>query len=94
MLHSSVRATDSVARWGGEEFLIVLPYCDLAAAHKQAERIRMRIAQTQQPQVGQITLSIGVAQIQDNETLAGLIDRADKALYRAKKEGRNRVCAS
>ena len=54
----------------------------------------MLIAQTQQPQVGRITLSIGVAQIQDNETLAGLIDRADKALYRAKKEGRNRVCAS
>ncbi len=94
LLHSSVRATDSVARWGGEEFLIVLPYCNLAAAQKQADRIRMLIAQTQQPQVGRITLSIGVAQIQDNETLAGLIDRADKALYRAKKEGRNRVCAS
>jgi diguanylate cyclase (GGDEF)-like protein len=44
--------------------------------------------------VGQVTLSIGVAQIQENETLPGLIDRADKALYRAKKEGRNRVCCA
>jgi len=95
LLRSSVRATDSVARWGGEEFLIVLPYCNLPAAQKQAERIRMRVAQKHQPQVGQITLSIGVAQLQNHdETLAGLIDRADKALYRAKKEGRNLVCCA
>ncbi|WP_244517178.1 sensor domain-containing diguanylate cyclase [Pseudomonas linyingensis] len=95
LLRSSVRTTDSVARWGGEEFLIVLPYCDLPAAQKQAERIRIRVAQKHQPQVGQITLSIGVAQLQNHdETLAGLIDRADKALYRAKKEGRNLVCCA
>lgn len=95
LLRTSVRATDSVARWGGEEFLIVLPYCDLPAAQKQAERIRLRVAQKHQPQAGQITLSIGVAQLRNHdETLAGLIDRADKALYRAKKDGRNLVRTS
>lgn len=94
LLRSSVRATDSVARWGGEEFLIVLPCCELSAAQKQAERIRNSMERAQQPEVGRITLSIGVAQMQGDETLAGLINRADKALYRAKKEGRNLVCCA
>lgn len=94
LLRASVRSTDSVTRWGGEEFLIVLPYCELSAAEKQAERIRNSMERSEQPDVGRITLSIGVAQIQDSETLAGLIDRTDKALYRAKKEGRNRVCCA
>ncbi|MCQ4348571.1 diguanylate cyclase [Pseudomonas stutzeri] len=92
LLRSGVRATDSVARWGGEEFLLVLPYCELAAAQRLGEHLRMRLERTPQAQAGRVTLSVGVAQIEDQETLVGLIARVDRALYRAKKEGRNRVC--
>lgn len=94
LLGASVRATDSVVRWGGEEFLIVLPYCELSAAEKRAEHIRVSMERMRQPEAGRVTLSIGAAQVEDNETLAGLINRADKALYRAKKAGRNRVCCA
>ena len=93
LLRARVRATDGVVRWGGEEFLIILPHCDLRAAAIQAERIRERIERTPHPEAGQVTLSLGVAQLGPEETLAGLIERADKALYQAKREGRNRVCA-
>jgi len=94
LLRANVRATDKVARWGGEEFLIVLPYCELSAAQKLAERIRSSVESAPQPDAGRITLSIGVAQAQDDETLFGLFNRVDKALYRAKKAGRNQVsCA-
>ncbi|GAB3462348.1 sensor domain-containing diguanylate cyclase [Azotobacter salinestris] len=94
LLQSSVRATDSVARWGGEEFLLVLPCCEVAAANKLAERIRERLDRTPQPGVGRITLSIGVAQARQGESLTDLVERVDKALYRAKQEGRNRVCGA
>lgn len=92
LLRACVRATDGVVRWGGEEFLIILPHCDLRAAADQAERIRERVERTPQPEAGQITLSLGVAQLGAEETVASLIERADRALYQAKRRGRNRVC--
>ena len=92
-LRAGVRNTDSVVRWGGEEFMIILHHCELAAALEQAERLRERMARSSQPEVGQVTLSMGVAQIQNGEALANLIARVDKALYQAKSEGRNRVQA-
>ena len=92
LLRACVRATDGVVRWGGEEFLIILPHCDLRAAADQAERIRERVERTPQPEAGQVTLSLGVAQLGPVETVANLIERADKALYEAKRQGRNRVC--
>ncbi len=94
LLRACVRATDGVVRWGGEEFMVILPHCELRAAMEQAERIRARIERTPQPEVGPITLSLGVAQLNAGETVASLIDRTDRALYEAKRQGRNRVCSA
>lgn len=92
LLRASVRATDGVVRWGGEEFLIILSHCELRAAAEQAERIRERLERSPQPEAGRVTISLGVAQLAAEESICSLIERADKALYRAKREGRNRVC--
>ena len=91
VLRTGVRATDSVVRWGGEEFLLVLPYCEQAAALLQAERLRERVAAAEQGEVGRVTVSMGVAELQRDETLANLIERVDQALYQAKHAGRNQV---
>lgn len=93
LLQENVRSSDRVVRWGGEEFLLILPSCPLGAAMGQADRLRELIGHAERLEIGPITLSIGVAQLQIGESLASLIDRADKALYRAKNTGRNRVCA-
>lgn len=90
-LRTGVRASDSAARWGGEEFLLILPYCQREAAMLQAERLRERVAGVDQAAVGRVTVSMGVAELQPGETLSGLMDRVDQALYQAKHDGRNRV---
>ncbi len=91
VLRTGVRATDSVVRWGGEEFLLVLPYCEQAAALLQAERLRERVADAEQGEMGRVTVSMGVAELQAHETLASLIERVDQALYSAKHAGRNQI---
>ena len=88
------RPYDTVVRWGGEEFVILLRSTDESGAHLFAERVR----QTVQDDLGHVlpfflTISIGLAQYQDNDTLEKLVDRADRALYQAKQTGRNRVVA-
>lgn len=90
-LRRSVRVTDSVVRWGGEEFVVILPWTDLTIASKKAEDIRERVASSEVPDAGQVTVSIGLACSDQNESLSELLERADAALYRAKDEGRNRV---
>jgi two-component system cell cycle response regulator len=97
LLTESVRSVDFVARYGGEEFVVVLPETQAPGAAKFAERMRERIATTSfVPQHGgvRLTASIGVASYPTNEvhTVDDLFARADEALYRAKAEGRNRVC--
>ena len=94
LLSETCRAQDIVARWGGEEFLLLLPATDAAAAWALAERVRKAVtAQPLAPQGAPITatLSLGVAVVRANEPLASAIARADGALYRSKEEGRNRV---
>lgn len=86
------RPYDTVVRWGGEEFVILLRGTDEDAALYFAERIRQAI----QDGLGSslpfsLTISIGLAQYQDNDTLERLTGRADKALYHAKQTGRNKV---
>ena len=92
-MKAAVRAGDYCIRWGGEEFMIVLPGCTIAIAVKLAERTRMDIESQDHGEIGQITMSFGVAQWDKTESVEQLIARADEALYEAKQTGRNRVCA-
>ncbi|MEZ5501806.1 MAG: GGDEF domain-containing protein [Halioglobus sp.] len=85
------RATESLYRYGGEEFLLVAEHTALDAAANLAEKLRNRIAQTSFTDGVQLTVSIGVAQLQRAESVEKWLGRADAALYRAKGRGRNRV---
>ena len=82
---------DTLARWGGEEFAVLLPQTDLEAAHLVAGRICRSLAQNVFERVGCVTASFGVAMYQTGESASALLGRADDALYRAKRNGRNRV---
>jgi diguanylate cyclase (GGDEF)-like protein len=92
-LRASTRDADTVARWGGEEFLIVLPATRAGEATELAERLRLRVEALQVADRHQcpvpVTLSIGIARLVANETGSSWLKRADEALYRAKNDGRN-----
>jgi diguanylate cyclase (GGDEF)-like protein len=95
-LTKSIRIEDTVCRFGGEEFVIILPTADLNAARARAERIRSKLREVtvlhQGQSLGMITVSVGVATLPDHGTSAKeLLEAADAALYRAKREGRDRV---
>ena len=93
----SIRGIDLACRCGGEEFIIVMPETDMAVAASVAERLRRRIATepfaiSEGTRTIPVTLSIGIATLRErDDTPAGLLKRADQALYRAKRDGRNRV---
>ncbi len=93
-LRLALRNRGRCARWGGEEFVLLLPDTDLIAARELAEDLRQRLQDTiihgVQPPL-RVTASLGVAEWRAGETLADLVTRADNALYRAKANGRNRV---
>jgi diguanylate cyclase (GGDEF)-like protein len=91
-LKQQCRPYDTVVRWGGEEFIILLRATDEPTAISFSERIRIGIQTELNPDLPfSMTISIGLAQYQDNDTLEDLTDRADKALYHAKQTGRNKV---
>ncbi len=94
ILKSSLRETDFVARYGGEEFAVILPETNKAGASFAAERVRKTLSEQTFGEVGaKMTISLGVASYPDDAVLrTDLIKKADEALYRAKKEGRNRTC--
>jgi diguanylate cyclase (GGDEF)-like protein len=89
---ATLRGYDTCARWGGEEFLVLLPETDLEAALGVADKLRTGVAATREA-LPAITISVGVAVAQEGETLTALIRRADDAMYAAKRQGRNRVQA-
>ncbi|HXH60486.1 MAG TPA: diguanylate cyclase, partial [Fimbriimonadaceae bacterium] len=90
-IKSQIRDQDSVGRYGGEEFIVVLPGCDEDAAKSIAERVRARIA-SHPYQGSDVTVSIGVSTCYDDaQEIEPFIGRADKALYAAKRRGRNCV---
>ncbi len=91
VVQKELRNTDVFGRWGGEEFLIVMPETGVKGAVKLAERIRRAVENSSFGQPERITASFGVAQLEDEDTLEALVKRADEALYRAKREGKNRV---
>lgn len=90
-IQSTLRVTDSLTRWGGEEFVVLSPGTNLSAMLLLAERLRERVARTAFPSVKTITVSIGVAECLRSETWENWFQRADAALYRAKACGRNQV---
>lgn len=92
LMQKMVRGEDIAVRWGGEEFIILLPHADCDAAAALAERIRAAFEHNPDRAVPVVvTASFGVAQLRDGEQEEALIRRADAALYDAKHEGRNRV---
>jgi two-component system cell cycle response regulator len=94
-IRKSIRGIDLACRYGGEEFS-VMPETDVGVATMVAERLRRRIASEpfaiqQGARAVQVTISIGIAGVTEGESAASAIKRADQALYRAKRDGRNRV---
>ena len=86
-----IRQTDIFARFGGEEFIILVLNNDVRTGRELAEKIRSRMSQHSFPQIGTVTCSFGVAQFYPDDTSETFIKRADDAMYAAKQEGRNRV---
>ncbi|NOZ13069.1 MAG: diguanylate cyclase [Acidobacteria bacterium] len=95
LIRQILRDVDIPVRYGGEEFLLILPHTGISGATKLAERILNRISfYTFRPSgiPVPVTVSIGIAAMRPGDTLADMIQRADRELYRAKETGRNRVC--
>jgi two-component system cell cycle response regulator len=95
-IRKSIRGIDLACRYGGEEFVVVMPETDLAVATMVAERLRRRIATEPFPiQQGaraiEVTISVGISALGADDNAATILKRADQALYRAKRDGRNRV---
>ncbi|MCK7307793.1 sensor domain-containing diguanylate cyclase [Enterobacter quasiroggenkampii] len=93
-LEACSRENDLVFRWGGEEFVILLPHTALDIALQIAESIRAAVARITIPGLPRFTVSIGVARHNQGETIDELFKRVDDALYRAKNDGRNKVLAA
>ena len=97
-IRKSIRGSDLACRYGGEEFVVIMPETDVGAATSVAERLRRRIASAPFPfQQGaravEVTTSVGIAALAGSDDAASVIKRADQALFRAKRDGRNRVAS-
>lgn len=90
VLRDTVRAEDIVARWGGEEFIILLQNSDAPSAVLLAERLRVACEDISLEMHG-VTVSFGVTELKERDDDESFLARADRAMYRAKREGRNRV---
>jgi diguanylate cyclase (GGDEF)-like protein len=94
VIKAQLRSQDLIARWGGEEFLAILPDTGLEQARASAERVRQALMQQRWSFDGKsvaVTISVGVSEFQEGDELKSAINRADRALYRCKDDGRNRV---
>ncbi len=88
---NSLRKSDVIARWGGEEFIILLPDTPVKSAVEVAENLRLSIAHENFDVIGHLTCSFGVSYLYEDETEDTLLNRVDELLYNAKENGRNRV---
>jgi diguanylate cyclase len=93
LLKGEIREIDIVCRWGGEEFVVLLPTASIEQAVVIAEKLRNKIASLEIEVVGNISASFGVAEVDKKIFLEDLIAKADEALYKAKSTGRNKVVA-
>jgi two-component system, cell cycle response regulator len=91
LVKEKIRVNDVVARWGGEEFMVLMPQSDIQAAKNAAEKLRQAIAGHHFDKVDGLTASFGVAAFESKDGLNSLLKRVDDALYLAKERGRNRV---
>lgn len=91
VVEANIRASDLLARWGGEEFIILAPHVDSGHLRPLAEKLRHAVEESTFTDIGKATCSIGTTAYQAGETVQELIARVDTALYMAKKNGRNRV---
>jgi diguanylate cyclase (GGDEF)-like protein len=91
IVRENIRKIDYFVRWGGEEFVILSPETQLDEAYLLADRIRITIENTKFEHFGKITVSFGVTEFKEEDTVDSFIKRADDAMYEAKKKGRNRV---
>jgi diguanylate cyclase (GGDEF)-like protein len=94
LLRDGLGADGTVGRWGGEEFILVCPGDDEAAAAARAETLRQTLAAHRFADVGRTTASFGVAAWRPGDRVEDIVGRADAALYGAKRDGRNRVRTS
>ncbi len=93
-LQNQLRKIDLIARWGGEEFILLLPETEIDEAVNVAEKLRGKVEALIFENGEVITISIGASMLLESETIESWIKRADKALYHAKRQGRNRSCVS
>ena len=91
IVKKNIRKTTYLFRWGGEEFIIVIPEADINGAGILAERIRKALEDYRFEGVGTVTVSFGITQFKDEDTADSLLKRADAAVYQAKAKGRNRI---
>ena len=91
LISANIRNTDIFARWGGEEFALLLPDTNIETATLTAEKLLIEIERHTFPYVGCMTASFGVTELLEDDTETSFIKRADDALYRAKDRGRNRI---
>jgi len=87
----SIRTNDTLARWGGEEFLVVVPEAGLDRAVELAQRLRRDVSGREYPLAGRVSASFGVARYRPGHPVEALLKQVDQALYRAKAAGRDRV---
>ena len=91
VMRHAFRFDDQLFRFGGEEFIALLQPTDQASAQMTLERFRAEVEKTVFSRVGHVTVSVGFSRLMPNDTPTDVIDRADEALYYAKRHGRNRV---
>ncbi|WOJ98243.1 GGDEF domain-containing protein [Congregibacter brevis] len=93
-IKANLRHSDILGRWGGEEFLVICPETGVEQARSVAEKVRAAVEGTDFGLPDRITISIGISSIASGSTTESLVADADRALYLAKNQGRNRVCVS
>ena len=93
IISAHIRDEDIFARWGGEEFVILFDSTGIEKASELAERLRRVVEVNPWGEAGKITISIGVAEYRQNETIVEFVNRADEKMYEAKKSGKNQVVA-
>ncbi len=91
IVQENIRKIDIFARWGGEEFLVLSPNTDFESIQSLAEKLRVAVANATFPEIQHITISLGLSVFEKEDTFSELFKRADKGLYEAKENGRNRI---